>query len=161
MRFEKTLQKRLVKTYLVTCVRTPPRTRETTAPIGAPAENVANAIEREGPGGNALARIPSWCKVKVCEQTTRRILTEAGITAAEPIPCNPRRISSALAAVVHRKRENDISKPFETRTERTLSEARSDAKRYQNQVSNKPHSLTTVQVCQSSTEKKETRLWGG
>ena len=47
-------------THLVTCVRTPPRTVEKIAPIGAPAEKVANAIEREGPGGNALARIPSW-----------------------------------------------------------------------------------------------------
>ncbi len=31
-----------------------------TPPIGAPAEKVANAMGREGPGGNAFARIPSW-----------------------------------------------------------------------------------------------------
>ena len=54
------LKQASVVTHLVTCVRTPPRTVEKIAPIGAPAENVANAIEREGPGGNALARIPSW-----------------------------------------------------------------------------------------------------
>ena len=29
-------------------------------PIAAPAENVANAMGREGPGGKAFARIPSW-----------------------------------------------------------------------------------------------------
>lgn len=28
-------------------------------PIGAPAEKVAKAMEREGPGGNALDKMPS------------------------------------------------------------------------------------------------------
>jgi len=154
-----------VRTYLVTCVRTLPRTVEKIAPIGAPAEKVANAMEREGPGGNALARIPSWwesesAKVRVCEQTTRKILTEAGIIAAEPIPCIPRSTSSAVAAVISTC-ENDISRTKHDETKRTLSEAGSNAKHHQNQVSNKPHSFATVEVCQSATEKKEACLCAG
>ncbi len=50
----------IVKAHLVTCVRTLPRTFANTAPTGAPAEKVANAMERDGPGGNDFARIPSW-----------------------------------------------------------------------------------------------------
>ena len=73
------------------------------------------------------------------------------------MPCSPRRISSANAAVVA-ARENDISGIKHDGIERTLSEARSDTKPHHDQVSNKPHSLATIQICQSSTEKKETRL---
>jgi hypothetical protein len=49
----------LVSTHLVTCVRTPPITIQKIPPIGAPTEKVANAMDREGPGGNDLAKIPS------------------------------------------------------------------------------------------------------
>jgi hypothetical protein len=45
--------------HLVSCVRTLLRTVLKNDPIGAPAEKVAKAMEREGPGGNALDRIPS------------------------------------------------------------------------------------------------------
>jgi hypothetical protein len=45
--------------YLVNCVRILLRTVLKAEPIGAPAEKVANAMEREGPGGNALDRMPS------------------------------------------------------------------------------------------------------
>ena len=45
--------------HLVNCVRILLRTVLKAAPIGAPAEKVAKAIEREGPGGNAFDRIPS------------------------------------------------------------------------------------------------------
>lgn len=40
-------------------MRTLLRTVLKAEPIGAPAENVAKAMEREDPGGNALDRIPS------------------------------------------------------------------------------------------------------
>ena len=46
-------------THLVSCVRTLLRTVLKAEPIGAPAEKVAKATEREGPGGNALDKIPS------------------------------------------------------------------------------------------------------
>ena len=45
--------------HLVNCMRTLLRTVLKADPIGAPAENVAKATEREGPGGNALDKIPS------------------------------------------------------------------------------------------------------
>jgi hypothetical protein len=45
--------------HLVSWVRTLLRTVLKADPIGAPAEKVAKATEREGPGGNALDRIPS------------------------------------------------------------------------------------------------------
>ena len=45
--------------YLVNCVRMLLRTVLKAAPIGAPAEKVAKAIERDGPGGNAFDRMPS------------------------------------------------------------------------------------------------------
>lgn len=43
----------------VNCVRTLLRTVLKADPIGAPAEKVAKAMEREGPGGNAFDRMPS------------------------------------------------------------------------------------------------------
>lgn len=45
--------------YLVNWVRIPLRTVLKAEPIGAPAENVAKAMEREGPKGKALDRMPS------------------------------------------------------------------------------------------------------
>jgi len=71
-------------------------------PIEAPAVKVANAMGREGPGGKALARIPSYrsqLKVKVSDEEARRTLTDAGIRAAEPSPCIPRITSSTTPAV--------------------------------------------------------------
>ena len=43
-------------------------------PIAAPEEKMANAMGREGPGGNDFARIPSWrgpLKVRACERTSQ------------------------------------------------------------------------------------------
>ncbi len=71
-------------------------------PIAAPAVKVANAMGRAGPGGKALARIPSYrsqLRVKVPNEEVRRNLTDAGIRAAEPNPCIPRITSSATPAV--------------------------------------------------------------
>jgi hypothetical protein len=48
-----------IRPYLVNCVRTLLRTVLKAEPIGAPAEKVAKAMEREDPGGNALVRMPS------------------------------------------------------------------------------------------------------
>lgn len=45
--------------HLVSWVRTLLRTVLKADPIGAPAEKVAKATERDGPGGNALDKIPS------------------------------------------------------------------------------------------------------
>lgn len=45
--------------YLVNWVRILLRTVLKAEPIGAPAEKVAKAMEREGPGGKALDRMPS------------------------------------------------------------------------------------------------------
>lgn len=47
--------------YFVSCVKTAPMHVPKNAPTGAPAENVAKAIERSLPVliGNALARMPS------------------------------------------------------------------------------------------------------
>jgi hypothetical protein len=76
--------------YWVTWVRIPPSKIPMAPPSGAPAENVENAIALAGDGGKACARIPtldrkyqmrllSWPAMK-------KQLTEAGITAAPPIP---------------------------------------------------------------------------
>jgi hypothetical protein len=51
--------KQTFHSHLVNCVRTLLRTVLKNDPMGAPAEKVANAMEREGPGGNALDRMPS------------------------------------------------------------------------------------------------------
>lgn len=51
--------KGLLQVGLVNCVRILLRTVLKAEPIGAPAEKVAKAMEREGPGGNALDRMPS------------------------------------------------------------------------------------------------------
>ena len=48
------------RTYLVSCVSRAPEMLQNAPPIAAPAEKVENAMAREGPGGNAFARIPSW-----------------------------------------------------------------------------------------------------
>ena len=45
-------------------VNTPPSAVPNTAPIGAPAEKVANARDRARDGGNACARMPSYIKSK-------------------------------------------------------------------------------------------------
>ena len=45
-------------------VNTPPSADPNKAPIGAPAEKVANARDRAWDGGNACARIPSYIKSK-------------------------------------------------------------------------------------------------
>jgi hypothetical protein len=57
--------------YLVNCVRILLRTVLKAAPIGAPAEKVAKAIERDGPGGNAFDRIPSWRVLALSELANR------------------------------------------------------------------------------------------
>jgi hypothetical protein len=46
-------------THEDSCVRTPPMIIPNAPPTGAPAANVAKAIERILEGGNACARIPS------------------------------------------------------------------------------------------------------
>ena len=73
-------------------------------PIGAPAEKVENAMGREGPGGKDSARIPSWWgsargQGVQTDKPSKRILTEAGIRAAEPNPWIPRIISSIIPAM--------------------------------------------------------------
>ena len=48
-----------VFTLMVNCVRKLLKTVLKADPIGAPAEKVAKAMEREGPGGNAFDKMPS------------------------------------------------------------------------------------------------------
>ena len=45
---------------MVNSVKRPPMVSPMAAPTGAPAEKVANAMERMGDGGKACAGIPSW-----------------------------------------------------------------------------------------------------
>jgi len=53
----------VIRTYIhpypVNCVRILLKTVLKAEPIGAPAEKVAKAMEREGPGGNVFDRMPS------------------------------------------------------------------------------------------------------
>lgn len=49
-------------TDAVSCVRTPPIVLPIAAPTGAPAANVANAIDRVRDGGKVCARMPSCAR---------------------------------------------------------------------------------------------------
>ncbi len=50
---------RRANTYGVSCVSTPPTALPIAAPIGAPAANVAKAMDRMGDGGKVCANMPS------------------------------------------------------------------------------------------------------
>ena len=52
----------LEKAHFVYSVRTPPMVSPRAAPTGAPAEKVANAMDRICEGGKVCARIPSWSR---------------------------------------------------------------------------------------------------
>lgn len=57
------------KTHLVYCVNMAPNVFPIAAPRGAPAANVANAMDRIFDGGNECARIPSY-KIRLLEVGT-------------------------------------------------------------------------------------------
>ena len=82
-------------------VKMPPRTKPRAAPVGAPAENVENAIDRMLDGGNACAKMPI-CVTRsnylyIISQGKER--TAEGMVAAVPIPWKPRRISIVTSSV--------------------------------------------------------------
>ena len=84
-------------------VSTPPMIMPTAPPTGAPAEKVAKATERAREGGKACARMPSWGRGGVGRQAMERGdgtgRTEAGTTAAPPMPWKARRTSIVISSL--------------------------------------------------------------
>ena len=82
------------ETHAVYSVMRAPQTKANPLPTGFPPEKIANAIVRVNDGGNEWAKMPIYRPTRFVPEIFQRIinrLTAAGIIAARPIPCIPRR----------------------------------------------------------------------